>query len=375
MDLIPPRPPPKVDCRDRQAERALVDKLRRFAPPTGRLVPEVAKVSGVSLQEGRAMLEVPVEGALTARAWLAASTGEAVHPLPVVATDTGVPNLVQPAIVKVEPSTAAAAGSRDASSSVLETTAAATDYAANEHFQVEVWAVMVQALRGLAAVHSLSKGSTHGAVCLANILVAARSSPELPATAESVAGVVAGNSSPLAPAVASRTKRGFRRSQLGPAAPAALAYPSAGCIAPEVARGQKLSQPADVYAFGCALRAACCGAGHNESVYATGVDGGNWKGASGGGDGAGGKQTVLPAGLGPSFGPLREALVQLLESLLEEDASRRCTAVEVCVVCVVCVFSSLLFTAYWYINEYIHIHIHIHIYIYIINPSFFCSKL
>lgn len=302
-----------MDCRDRQAERALVAKLGQFAPPTRRLAPEVAKVSGVSLQEGRAMLEVPVEGAFTARAWLTA----------VAAKKIGATNLVQPAIINDEPSAAAAAGgSQGASPPAVETAAAAANFAADEHFQVEVWAVMVQALRGLAGVHALSKKSTHGAVCLANILVAARSSPELAAAAESAAE--ASDYSPPVPAP--WTKRGFRRSQLGPAAPAALAYPSAGCVAPEVARGQELSQPADVYAFGCALRAACCG--HKASVCAAGMDGGSWKGASGGGGGAGGKQAVLPAGLGPSFGPLREALVQLLESLLEEDASRRCTAVE-----------------------------------------------
>lgn len=280
-----------MDCDGRQAERDLVATLRRFAtaPLMLRLAPEVAVVSAVSLQEGRAALEVPVEGALTVQAWLATFVEPVVE--------------AEPAVLAPPPTDGPLEGT------------AAVDFA-SEHSQVEIWAVMLQALRGLAAVHALSEDSTHRAVCLANIIVAARSGPELPA--ESAAAGLP--SSPTA------RQHGFRRAQLGPPAPAALAYPSAGCIAPEVVRGQSFSQPADVYAFGCALRAACCGAQRKESFYATG-GGGTVDGGSGGG--AGGKPGVLPAGLGPFFGPLRQALVQLLESMLEEDASHRCTALEV----------------------------------------------
>lgn len=242
------------------------------------------------------MLEVPVEGALTAQAWLAAAAAEG-----------GVVNHAEAA--KEAALNRAAADGLEGTPAVE---AAAIGFA-GEKAQVEVWAVMLQALRGLAAVHSLSDGCTHGAVCLANILVAARPSPKLPA------GAVASTS-------------GFRRAQLGPPAPAALASPSAVFIAPEVVRGQRYTPAADVYAFGCALRAACCGANRKEEYYAAvaaavTADG---KGNAGGGGSAGVKQGVLPAGLGPSFGPLREALGQLLEKMLEEDPSRRCTALEVC---------------------------------------------
>ncbi|CAM9876812.1 unnamed protein product [Ectocarpus fasciculatus] len=206
---------------------------------------------------------------------------------------------------------------------------------------------MVQALAGLAAVHAVSERSVHRAVCLDNILVAARSSPaspparRLPPAEGGGGGAVTPNSdgsSSLHP----RGQHGFRRAKLGPPFPAALARPSAGCIAPEVVRGKEFGQPADVYAFGCALRAACCGAKHAESFYATasgggGGDGGGGKGSGGGGGGgggagraAGGKQQelLLPVGLGPTFEPLRAALAQLLDSMLEEDPSRRCTALE-----------------------------------------------
>ena len=92
-------------------------------------------------------------------------------------------------------------------------------------------------------------------------------------------------------------------------------------MAPEVVRGQAFGQPADVYAFGVALRSACCGVKGVEAYYAP-VDG---AGASGGG-----VQAILPAGRGPDAGPLRQALVQLLESMLEQDPSQRCTVTEVC---------------------------------------------
>ena len=295
------RVPAKVDCPDRQAERALVATLLRLNPTSPRPVPEVATVSAVSLQEGRALLEVPVEGALTAQAWLAAAAAEgraAVSNLE-LATVAG------PVGLEGTPAAESAAG------------AAAVDFA-NEQSQVEVWAVMLQALRGLAAVHGLSDGSTHRAVCLANILVAARPCPRLPPAA---AGGAAG---------AATSTSGFRRSQLGPPAPAALASPSAACTAPEVVRGQRYTPAADVYAFGCALRAACCGADRKEEFYAAVGGGDGGKGNAGGGGGSTGvKRGVLPTGLGPSFGPLREVLAQLLEKMLEEDPSRRCTALEV----------------------------------------------
>eukprot|EP00903_Cladosiphon_okamuranus_P007099 g6898.t1 len=290
----------EVDCRGSQAERDLVTTLRHFNPtlPALRLAPEIATVSGVSLQEGRALLEVPVEGALTAQAWLS--------------------TLAQP-MVEPEPTAAPAPADRLAEGTVAP---AAVNFA-SEHSQVETWAVMLQALKGLAAVHALSEDSTHRAVCLANILVAARSRPDCPGgTAQTAAAVAAAAG---LPPPQNTQQQGFRRAQMGPPAPAALARPSAACIAPEVVRGQSFGQPADVYAFGCALRAACCGAQHKESFYANGR-GGRMEGGSGGG--AGGKPSVLPAGLGPSFGPLRQALVQLLESMLEEDVSHRCTALE-----------------------------------------------
>ncbi len=299
----------KVDCPDRQAERALVSALKRFNPASPPPVPEVAAISAVSLRDGRALLEVPVEGALTAQAWLAAAAA---------AAEGGVFNHTEPA-TEAGPNGAAPAAAAAAADGMEGTPASAQAAAigfAGEQPQVEVWAVMLQALRGLAAVHGLSDGSTHRAVCLANILVAARPSPKLRAAAAA-------------------STSGFRRAQLGPPAPAALASPPAVCIAPEVVRGQRYTPAADVYAFGCALRAACCGANRKEDYYAAvaaaataaAADG---KGNAGGGGSAGVKQGVLPAGLGPSFGPLREALGQLLEKMLEEDPSRRCTALEVC---------------------------------------------
>ena len=312
----------KVDCRGRQAERDLVTTLRRITRthPTPWVAPEVAAVSAVSLQEGRAALEVPVEGALTAHAWLA--------------------TLARP-VAEAESTTAGPATDGPAEGAAPAAAPAVANLA-SEHSQVEIWAVMLQALRGLAAVHALSEDSTHRAVCLANILVAARPSPGFPAGKAKAATAATTETPPpaaaaagLPPSPTARRHGGFRRAQMGPPAPAALAHPSAGCIAPEVVRGQSFGQPADVYAFGCALRAACCGARHEESFYATG-GGGRMDGGSGGGA-AGVKPGVLPAGLGPSFGPLRQALVQLLESMLEEDLSHRCTALEVDVCVCVCV--------------------------------------
>lgn len=327
----------KVDCRNRQAERDLVADILHLIPRARRLPPEVAAVSGVSLQEGKALLEVNVEGALTAKAWLAASaTAGRVDGKPVDHPGTE----AEPAAVAMAAAAAAAVdGAEDAPAP--EAAAVAVDSASSERFQVEVWAVMVQALAGLAAVHAVSERSVHRAVCLDNILVAARSSPEsppgrrLPLAGGGGGGAVAPNSDGSSSLSSHpRGQHGFRRAKLGPPFPAALARPSAGCIAPEVVRGQEFGQPADVYAFGCALRAACCGAKHAESFYATGSGGGGGKGSGGGGGGgraAGGKQQelLLPVGLGPAFEPLREALAQLLDSMLEEDPSRRCTVLEV----------------------------------------------
>ncbi|CAM9638922.1 unnamed protein product, partial [Hapterophycus canaliculatus] len=300
----------EVDCRDRQSERALVADILSFNPRDRRLPPEVATVSAVSLQDGKALLEVCVEGALTAKAWLAASSAGSRE---IVADGDRTAPPVPPATIdrmegeQAPPSTAAGSFT-------------------DEEFQVGVWAVMVQALRGLAAVHALHDGSVHGAVNLANILVAARSNPKPSARQASAASTAAGGgpSSPPAPTM----PHGFRRAQLGPPSPAALARPSAACVAPEVVRGRDFCQPADIYAFGCALRAACCGAQHPESYYATGGDGGGRGSASGGSSSAVKKASVLPVGLGPAPGPLREALVQLLERMLEEDAPCRCTALE-----------------------------------------------
>ena len=115
-------------------------------------------------------------------------------------------------------------------------------------------------------------------------------------------------------------KPGFRRAQLGPPAPAALARLPTESVAPEVVRGQPFGQPADVYAFGVALRAACCGVKGVAAHYAP-VDGAGANGA--------GAQAMLPAGRGPDAGPLRQALLQLLGSMLEEDPSQRCTVSEV----------------------------------------------
>ncbi|CAM9412035.1 unnamed protein product, partial [Ectocarpus sp. 12 AP-2014] len=322
-----------VDCHDRQAERDLVADILSFIPRARRFPPEVAAVSGVSLQEGKALLEVNVEGALTAKAWLAASaTAEKVDGKPVDRPGTE----AEPAAVAM--AAAAAAVDRAEDAPAPEVAAVAVDSASSERFQVEVWAVMIQALAGLAAVHAVSERSVHRAVCLDNILVAARSSPEsqpgrrLPLAGCGGGGAVAPNSDGSSSSSHPRGQHGFRRAKLGPPFPAALARPSAGCIAPEVVRGQEFGQPADVYAFGCALRAACCGAKHAESFYATASGGGGGKGSGGGGGGraAGGKQQelLLPVGHGPAFEPLREALAQLLDSMLEEDPSRRCTVLE-----------------------------------------------
>ncbi|CAN0036987.1 unnamed protein product, partial [Ectocarpus sp. 13 AM-2016] len=114
------------------------------------------------------------------------------------------------------------------------------DSACSERSQVEVWAVMVQALAGLAAVHAISERSVHRAVCLDNILVAARSSPEsppgrrLPLAGGGGGGSVSPNSDGSSSSSSSshpRGQHGFRRAKLGPPFPAALARPSAGCIA------------------------------------------------------------------------------------------------------------------------------------------------
>lgn len=262
------------------------------------------------------MLEVPVEGALTAKAWLAATArsvaGKGVEPH---APAIGVADPVHPA------EEACDAPSVDAGEPAGGTES-------GEGFQLEVWAVMIQALRALAAVHAVSEQSTHRAVCLANILVAARPAPdssvlESALTARPSDTAVAVDAGRLIYSFARQAASppqpppsGFRRAQLGPPAPAALAHQSTEYLAPEVVRGQPFRQSADVYAFGVALRAACCGGDELASFNAA--------------DGvSGGVNAVMPAGRGPEAGPLRQALLQVLESMLEEDSSRRCTALEV----------------------------------------------
>ncbi|CAM9355888.1 unnamed protein product [Scytosiphon promiscuus] len=309
----------EVDCRDRQAERALVADILASNPRTRRLPPEVATVSAVSLHDGKAVLEVSVEGALTAKAWLvassAASRGALADSYVASLADQGAGQGGGPVLMPLV--TADGMEGRHAP----PTARPGSDSLTGEDFQVGVWAVMVQALRGLAAVHALHAGSVHRAVCLANILVAARSANPKPPAPPPACAAAGGGSPPPAP----KMPHGFRRAQLGPPSPAALARPSAACVAPEVVRGQEFCQPADVYAFGCALRAASCGAQRPESHYATA--GGRGVGA-GAASGAPKKVSVLPAGLGPAPGPLREALAQLLERMLEEDPTCRCTALE-----------------------------------------------
>lgn len=246
----------QVDCRDRQAERSLVTDLLSFNPRTRRLPPEVAAVSAVSLQDGKALLEVSVEGALTAKAWLAAST-------PIDATGGDVAAAPGADGGGPAPTSLVMADDRVEGKHAAPQATSVVSSFKSEEFQIGVWAVMVQALRGLAAVHTLKDGSVHRAVCLSNILVAARSTNQKTPTAASAATGRGSSSAPAMP-------HGFRRAQLGTPSPAALAQPPAACVAPEVVRGQEFRQPADVYAFGCALRAACCGAQHPESFYATG---------------------------------------------------------------------------------------------------------
>lgn len=329
----------KVDCRDGEAERALVETILRLpcpVPASGVTTaaaaaatasggsrprpcrqpppPELATVKAVSLRDGRAMLEVPVEGALTAKAWLKAAV------IPVVATPNvevsstlvpaeGIVDFLKPMVKAI-----ARPASADPTEAVSDTASASA-----ERLHTEVWIVMVQALQGLAEVHAISDESTHRAVCLENILVAARPAPA-PST-EAGAGVGA--------ATISASSGGFRRAQLGPPAPAGLAIPSTEYLAPEVVRGQPFRQAADMYAMGVALRAACSGWGRGSSYFAA-ADAP--KGGSGGGGGD--ARASLPPGYGPDDGPVRQALLQLLDSMLEEDASRRCTAPEVLGHCV-----------------------------------------
>lgn len=239
------------------------------------------------------MLEVPVEGALSARVWVNSSATPA---LPVV------------------------------SSTVTDGSRASTRNEDRDgSFQSEVWAVMVQALRGLVAVHASLDGAMHRAVCLENILVARRPpSVSVGSNTLSRPEAIAAHGSPVSPSKV----YGFRRAQLGPPAPAALAQPPPEYLAPEVVRGQPYSQAADVYAFGFALRVACCGGhvsdgvgdyGSAVSVESAGVTG-NLSGAG---------QSILDPEAGPPPGPLRQSLVHLLHSMLEPDPSRRCSAAEV----------------------------------------------
>lgn len=399
-----------MDCRDREAERSIVASILKSAPSartgsSGNAIgvtrccfstttpPELAAVTGISLDGDRALIEVPVEGALSAKAWLTAA--EQASPSPAASGIHG----VAAAPVSGEPRSAFSVGVQELAQVLnlkktevpgekgsleppkppepepgqvemnhlgLEPESGAFSVKAGRS-HVEVWAVMVQALRGLAAVHAMSEESTHRAVCLSNILVAARSAREsatvtaegkatvgvpysYPLTSEIVdvepeknvsttsAVAVAGNVwSASPPLLADIVKHGFWRAQLAPPSPASLAQPPIEYVAPEVVRGQPFRQPADVYAFGIALRAAFCG-GHEEAMYY--IDTPREGGKGGGGTGM---RPVLPRGRGPAEGPFREALVEALEKMLEEDASRRCTALEVCVC--VCVLGVLSFGA------------------------------
>lgn len=386
-----------MDCRDREAERSLVTSILKSAPlvrpgSSGNAIgvtrccfstmtpQELAAVTGISLDGERALIEVPVEGALSAKAWL--TTAEPASASPAAARIHGVTAVP----VSGEPRSAFSVGVQELAQVLnlkktevpgekgpleppkppepepepvelnhmgLESESGAFSVRSGKS-HAEVWAVMVQALRGLAAVHALSEESTHRAVCLSNILVAGKSArdsgtvtadgkatvgvpycypstsqivevePEVKTRTASAIGVTGNVWSASSPIRENIVKHDFRRAQLAPPSPASLAQPPIEYVAPEVVRGQPFRQPADVYAFGIALRAAFCG-GHEEATYYsdTPKEGGK------GGGGTGMRQ-VLPSGRGPAEGPFREALVEVLEKMLEEDASRRCTALEVC---------------------------------------------
>lgn len=292
-----PCPNDQVGCGDREAKRALVSALLLLTPPLDRdsagapVTPpprDLARISAISLRGDCALLEVPVEGSLSARAWLTSTSRPSVEGLVASAAE------IKPAVMSER-----GVGWR-------------------EKFQVEVWAIMLQALRGLVAVHAFSDKATHRGVCLENILVAA--SPRSVPTDGEADGSAGAHGPPAPP-------RGFlRRAQLGPPAPAALARPAPESVAPEVLRGQPFSQAADVYAFGFALRLACCTVGGaTDDVGAS--EGDKNPGSLGKGGGAGGgAPSVMGPEAGPPPGPFRDSLVQVLESMLALDPSRRCTA-------------------------------------------------
>lgn len=264
------------------------------------------------------MLEVPAEGWLSAKAWLTAATTTAA---PDSVTERALVVFPPPSVEAPSPTSPKEDGGM----------------AGTEVFQWEVWAVMLQALRGLVAVHAFSDGATHRAVCLENILVVSRPlgnagsscgqvlAPDDPRLMSSLYSTQQQPSPPL--------PRGLRQAQLGPPAPAALCRPPPQSLAPEVVRGKPFSQAADVYAFGIALRAACCGG--SEVKGGKGYGGSAGIGGSEVGAGSGGVQAVLGPGFGPPPGPARQSLMQVLGGMLEEDPSKRWSALEVrpCRVC------------------------------------------
>lgn len=279
------------------------------------------------------MLEIPVDEALTAKAWLAA----AATPLVIAEKDVESTALVNNAVGSAMVSRISwlYAGA-DADADACPPPPPAAEATSGQRSELDVWFTMLQALRGLAAVHAVSEESTHRAVCLGNILVAAR-----PTADTSVAGGSSSSVAYLTAADNADTEKNdrlpyffaphissslyplppcdIRRAQLGPPAPASLARPPVEYLAPEILRGKPFRQPADVYAFGVLLQAACCGG--------EGVVSGRTKGKNGSEVVRGG---VLPSWRGPSEDQGRQALSQVLESMLEEDPSRRCSAVEVC---------------------------------------------
>lgn len=323
------------------------------------------------------MLEVPVEGLLSAESWITrsgTSTNTGTKPGLLVTKGSGpgvglVASVVEAAGLgsRGEDGGKVVGGNVDSEGGVGEGGGGGEGW--GETLQWEVWAVMLQALRGLAAVHAVSEGTTHRAVCLANILVAERridpindrdgdvggggsggvaGAFDITEAAQTTTGLIPSLSlsQPLPASSTSASMptlpRGFRRAQLGPPAPAALARPPPESLAPEVVRGKPFGQPADVYAFGVALRTACCwgdgtedGAGCGGDVGSANVGGGPGRGGGGGGvgvnvgSGTWGRQGMLAPGVGPPPGPLRQALIEVLGIMLEEDPSQRCTVVEV----------------------------------------------
>ncbi|CAN0027278.1 unnamed protein product, partial [Discosporangium mesarthrocarpum] len=202
------------------------DTITVASPST---TPELAPILGVSLRQGRAYLEVPLEGATTGAVWLQGGS----HPTPIARPGVSSPGR-QP---------------------------------------WEVWVVMCQVLQALVALHEA--GVVHGAVCLGNILVASGSGPPPAATVAAVANSAARMmTSPFSDSLGVVGHRAggaggawewgghtasegappsFRRAQLCLPFPVAMARAPSECLPPEVVRGEAWTAAGDMYAFGVML--------------------------------------------------------------------------------------------------------------------------